>query len=89
MFIIYVIDLSTKNKMQTQGFIFLQKSKINTVGNRKKNFFHLIYFRKFQFFISAFVQKMLNVSSEHSFKTYDLRKQGNIKKVSNLGGDMA
>ena len=75
--------------MQIRGFIFLQKSKIKTIGNRKKIFFHLIHFRKFQFFISAFLQKILNVSSEHSFNTYDLRKQGNIEKASNLGGDMA
>ena len=39
MFIIYVIDLSTKNKVQRRGFIFLQKSKIMTVGNRKEKFF--------------------------------------------------
>ena len=35
MFINCVIDLSTKNKIQKQGFIILQKSKIQTVGNRK------------------------------------------------------
>ena len=46
MFIIYVIDLSTKNKMQRRGFIFLQKSKIQTVGDTQKNFFQLIYFGK-------------------------------------------
>ena len=69
-FIIYVIDLSTKNKMQRGGFIFLQKSEIKTVGNiKKKIFFQLIHFRIFLIFQNAFLQKMLNVSSEHSFKT--------------------
>ena len=67
MFIIYVIDLSTKNKMQRRGFIFLQKSKIKTFGNRKKKF-QLIHFRKSLLFIFVFLQKMLNVLSEHSFK---------------------
>ena len=38
-FIIYVIDLSTKNRIKRRGFIFLQKSKIKTLGKRKKNFF--------------------------------------------------
>ena len=38
MFIIYVTDLSTKNKKVKAGFTFLQKLKIPTVGNRKKNF---------------------------------------------------
>ena len=36
MFIIYVVDLSTKSKMQRRGFIFLQKSKIKTVKNKTK-----------------------------------------------------
>ena len=36
MFIIYVIDLSTKNKLKRRGFIVLQKSKMQTVGKRKK-----------------------------------------------------
>ena len=44
MFIIYVIDLSTKNKMERQGFKFLQKLKINIIGNRK-NIFQFFYFR--------------------------------------------
>ena len=39
------------------GFIFLQKSKIE-----------LIHFRKSLFFMYAFFQEMLNVSSEHSLK---------------------
>ena len=46
MFIIYVTDLSTKNKKVKAGFTVLQKLKIPTVGNRKKNFSQLIHFRK-------------------------------------------
>ena len=54
----YVIDLSTKNKMERRGFIFLQKSNVQTVGNRKKktffcyfiseipNFAYMGFFRK-------------------------------------------
>ena len=38
MFIVYVTDLSTKNKKVKTGFTFLQKLKIQAVGNRKKNF---------------------------------------------------
>ena len=38
MFIIHVIDLSTKNKIQRRGFTFLQKSKIKALGNIKKKF---------------------------------------------------
>ena len=50
MFIIYVIDLSTK--------IFYKNQKIQTVGKRKK-----IFFQKFLFaHISGFFQEMLNVS---------------------------
>ena len=60
----YAIDFLTKNKMQRRG---LQKSKTKTVGNRKKKFFQLIHLRKSYFFIFAFLQKMLNVSPEHSF----------------------
>ena len=45
MFINYIIDLSTKTKVLRQGLIFLQKSKIQTIGNGKKNF-QLIHFRK-------------------------------------------
>ena len=45
MFIIYVIDSSTKNK-NVRGFIFSQKSKIQTVGNGKKKFFSAISFQK-------------------------------------------
>ena len=45
MFIIYVIDLSTKHKMLRQGLIFLQKSKIQMVRKRKKIIFQLFRFR--------------------------------------------
>ena len=65
---LFVIDLSTTNKMQRRGLIFLQKSKIKTLGSRKKIFFQLIHFRKSLFFIFVFLQKILNVSSEQSFK---------------------
>ena len=51
MFIIYVIDLSTKNKMERRGFIFLQKSNIKTVGNRKKKLFSVISSQKFLIFL--------------------------------------
>ena len=50
MFIIYVIDLSTKNKMQRRGFIFLQISNIQTVGKRKKWYFSVISFEAFLIF---------------------------------------
>ena len=43
-FIIYVIGFSTKNKIKRRGLMFLQKSKIQTVGNRKKNYFFFSYF---------------------------------------------
>ena len=46
MFIIYVADLSTKKKMQRRGFLFLQKPKIQTVGNGKNFFLQLLRFRK-------------------------------------------
>ena len=52
MFIIYVIDLSTKNK-NVRGFIFSQKSKIQTVGNGKKKFF-------FTYFISEIPGKRVH-----------------------------
>ena len=44
MFIIYVIDLSTKNKMQRRGFTFLQKLKIQTFGKREKCNFQSFHF---------------------------------------------
>ena len=43
---LFVIDLSTTNKMQRQGLIFLQKSKIKTLGSRKKIFFSVNSFQK-------------------------------------------
>ena len=39
MFIIYVVDLSTKNKMWRRGLKFLQKLKMQMVVKRKKNVF--------------------------------------------------
>ena len=54
MFIIYVIDLLTKDKMQRRGFKFSQKSKIQMVGNRIKNFFSVISFQKLIFPLCAF-----------------------------------
>ena len=52
LFIVYVINLSTKKKMQRWRFIFffLQKSKIQTVGYRKKKFFSVFSFQKFLIF---------------------------------------
>ena len=50
MFIIYITDLSTKKKMQRRGFIFLQKSKIQTVGNGKKLFPSVTSFQKILIF---------------------------------------
>ena len=49
MFIIYIIDLSAKNKRYRRGFIFLQKSKLQIVKNRKI-FFSVILFQKFLIF---------------------------------------
>ena len=46
MFIIYAIDLSTKNKIQRRGFIFLQKLKMQTFGKKNK-FFSVISSHKF------------------------------------------
>ena len=63
--------------MQIRGFIFLQKSKIKTLRNRKKNFFQLIHFRKSKFLVFAFLQKMLDVSSKmlnYSFQIIFHRK---------------
>ena len=53
MFMIYAIDLSTKNKMSRQGFIFLEKSKTETVGNTKKHFSRFL-FQKLTFHIRDF-----------------------------------
>ena len=68
-FIIYVIDLSTKNKMWRRGFIFFKKSKIQVAGNRQKKF-QLFHFRNFEFFLYGLFQKLPIVSSEHSFKYF-------------------
>ena len=63
MFIIYVIDLSTK-KGKNGRFIFLQKSEKQTVANTKKNV--LSYFisgiPNFSYmFFFFFFKKMLNI----------------------------
>ena len=66
MFIIYVIDLSTKDKNVKRGFIFLQKLKMQTIGNRKKiffsyfisevpNFSYMVFFRECSIFDGAFL----------------------------------
>ena len=73
-FIISVIDLSTKNKMLRRGFVILQKSKIQTVGKKKKTFGYFIseipkfscmdFFRKCSMFAGALLsgsQLMLHV----------------------------
>ena len=46
MFIIHVIDLSNKTKMEGRGFIFLQKSEKTDSWKKKKNVF-------FSYFISG------------------------------------
>ena len=51
MFIIYVIDLSTKN-IDGGSYFYKKKKKIQIVGNRK-NFFLAISVQKFQFFMYA------------------------------------
>ena len=76
MFIIYVTDLSTKNKLLRGGFPFLQKPKIQAVGKRKK----IIFFSNStaenpNFSYMRFFQKMLYVSWDHSFKN----KRNHIK----------
>ena len=65
MFIIYVIDLSTKNKMLKTGFHIFTKIKNTDRLKLKKN-------TCFSYFISEnpvffFFQKMFNISWEHSF----------------------
>ena len=50
----YVIDLSTKNKIKRRGFIFSQKSNIETVGNRKKYFLQLIHSENSNFSYTGF-----------------------------------
>ena len=68
MFIIYIIDLSTKNKTEKGGFKFLNKSKIQTVKPREKmsNYF-ILEIPNFAYM--RFFQKMLYVSPKHSFKS--------------------
>ena len=50
MFIIYVIDLSTKNKMWRRGFIFFIKIKNTDGWKKKKKIFLVISFQKFLIF---------------------------------------
>ena len=65
-FIISVIDLSTKNKMLRRGFVFLQKSKIQTVGKKKK--LSVISFQKFlNFPVWTFLENV-QCSPELSFQ---------------------
>ena len=57
--IIYVIDLSTKNKMKRRGFIFLQKSKYRQFEIENKFFFSVISFQKLLIFpIWAFLENV-------------------------------
>ena len=49
-FIIYVIDLSTKNKMWRRGFIFFIKIKNTDGWKKKKKYFLVISFQKFLIF---------------------------------------
>ena len=72
MFIIYVTDLSNKNKMQRRRFIFLQKQKIQTVGNREKKFCYCISLEKF-FYVSFFRKySMFRRNAQYSFKKSDI-----------------
>ena len=60
-------------KIKCKGGVsyFSKNKKIQTVKNRKNNFFfQLFHFRNSQFFLYGLFQKMLNVSWEHSFKDY-------------------
>ena len=56
-------------KCKGGGSYFYKYKKYRPLEIEKKDF-QLIHFRKSLFFIYAFLQKMLNVSSEHSFKEY-------------------
>ena len=47
--------------------MFLQKSKIKTVGKRKTMYFSVISIQEFLIFLYGLFQKMLNVSSKHYF----------------------
>ena len=49
-------------------YIFLQKSKIQTLGNRNKFFFSYSISEICNFSSERFFQKMLNVSLKDSFK---------------------
>ena len=78
MFIIYVTDLSPKNKMQWWRLNFLQKSKLQMVGNKKKfyyfiseipNFFYMGFFRKFSMFHWSIPLKSLLSSSSLIIKS--------------------
>ena len=63
MFMIYVIDLSNKNKMLRRGFIFFQNT-----GRWKQIFFSVILeIRNFSYMRFFFFHKMINVSLEYSF----------------------
>ena len=65
MFIICVIDLSPKNEMQRRGFIFYKNQNYRPFEIQKKNFNS---FQKILIFHYVFLHKILNISSEHSFK---------------------
>ena len=88
-FITYVMDLSTKNKVQRRGFIFLQKQKIKTVGNRKKiffsqfisenpNFSYLCFFRKSSMFCRNIPLKFFQ--GLQVFKSF-IRKQKSTRNL--------
>ena len=47
MFIIHVIDLSNKTKMEGRGFIFLQKSEKTDSWKKKKMYSSVISFQEF------------------------------------------
>ena len=68
MFIIYVIDLSAKNKIKDGGSYFYKNQKYRPLEIEKIIFFSVNSFQKILiFFIPEYFQKMLNISSEHSF----------------------
>ena len=66
MFIIYVIDLSTKINCKDGGSYFYKNKKYRLLEIEKKIFFSS--FQKILIFHICVFQKMVNVSSEHSFK---------------------
>ena len=53
MFLIYVIDLWTKNKMERRGLMFLQQSKIQRLKKEKKNFSEISNFSMLTFLENA------------------------------------